>query len=93
MNTKVLKACFVSVLLAVCIPASAATGYNMARPAPSPYKDMIDVPGGAVNRAHMPKIELPPGCDPTKNDTQTKPCFSPAAKTPQRPGASPASSR
>lgn len=91
MNTKVLKACFVSVLLVVWIPAAAVPGHNS--PAPSPYKDMIDVPGGAVNRAHMPKIELPPGCDPTKNDTQSNPCFSPATNTPQRPSALPASSR
>lgn len=89
MNTKVLKACFVFALLVVWIPAAAAPSH--ARSVASPYKDMIDVPGGEVNRAYMPKIQLPPGCDPTKKDTRNNPCFSPATKTQLKPGTLPAS--
>lgn len=87
MSTQVFKAGFVLVLLTVCIPAIAGTGYIMATPTPSPYKDMVDVPGGLASRANMPKIELPPDCDPTRKDTQNNPCFSSTSKTSQKPNA------
>lgn len=93
MRTTTFKICFVSTLLTICIPAFAATRYNMAAPAPSPHKDLIDVPNGAVARARMPKIELPPGCDPTRKDPRNNPCFSPSEKTLPKQSAVPASAR
>ena len=82
MNTNMLKGCFVSVLLIVSLPATADQGHN--RSVSSPYKHLIDVPGGVANQEQMPKIELPPGCDPTKRDVKNNPCFTQPTKTPQR---------